>query len=179
MQPHGPSRLRTLTNSCAAAVIATGGLVAAGSIPREATGVTAAPIRVSDTGGLKDALAAARPGDTIRLADGTYRGSFEITASGTSGSRITLTGSPRAVLAAHRGYGLHLNGASYWTVRGITVSGDRAGIKIDSAESVTVDSVSGSVSVSVAARRHAGAMAPPVVRKAQGVSPLREPRGHA
>ncbi|MBL1097132.1 hypothetical protein [Streptomyces coffeae] len=160
MQPHGPSRLRTLAGACAAAVIATGGLVGAGSIPREAAAVTAAAIPVSDAHGLRTALAGARPGDTIRLADGTYRGSFEITASGTSGSRITLTGSSRAVLAARRGYGLYLNGASYWTVKGITVSGGREGIKIDSAESVTVDSVSGSVAVSVGVRPHSRADGP-------------------
>ncbi|WP_431773104.1 hypothetical protein [Streptomyces cucumeris] len=160
MQPHGPSRLRTLTSAGAAAVIATGGLVAAGSIPREASAAPAAPIPVSDTDGLRNALATARPGDTIRLADGTYRGGFEITASGTSGARITLTGSPKAVLTAHDGYGLRLNGASYWTVEGITVSGGRESIKIDSAESVTVDSVSGSVSVSVGDRRHSRADGP-------------------
>ncbi|MEU8823894.1 hypothetical protein [Streptomyces sp. NPDC048636] len=160
MQPHGPSRLRTLTSACAAAVLATGTLVAAGSIPQEEAAVTATPIAVSDADGLRNALATARPGDTIRLSDGTYRGSFEITASGTSGSRITLTGSPRAVLTTRDGYGLRLNGASYWTVEGITVSGGREGIKIDSAESVTVDAVSGSVSVSVGDRRHSRADGP-------------------
>lgn len=137
-----PSRLRTLATASAAALAAAGGLIAAGTTARDAPAVTAALISVSDADGLKDALAAARPGDTIRLADGTYHGSFEINASGTSGSRITLTGSPKAILTASGGYGLHLNGASYWTVKGITVTGDREGIKIDSAESVTVDSVS-------------------------------------
>jgi hypothetical protein len=138
-------RLRRLAPASVAALAAAGGLIAAGATGRDAPAVAAAPISVSDAAGLKDALAGARPGDTIRLADGTYHGSFEITASGTSGSRITLTGSPRAVLTARGGYGLHLNGASYWTVKGITVGGGRGGIKIDSARSVTVDSVSVSV----------------------------------
>ncbi|WP_432251948.1 hypothetical protein [Streptomyces sp. HNM1019] len=145
------TRLRTLLTAIAAGLIATGGLIASGTTGREAPAARAAsvvPISVEDTDGLRKALAGARPGDTIRLADGRYRGGFEITASGTSGSRITLTGSPKAVLTASGGYGLRLNGASYWTVRGITVRGGEEGIRIDGARGVTVDSVSVSV------RRH-------------------------
>lgn len=142
-----PTRLRILVTAIAAALVAAGGLIAAGTTGRDAPATTD-PIPVYDTAGLRKALAGARPGDTIRLADGTYHGSFEITASGTSGSRITLTGSSRAVLTASGGYGLRLNGASYWTVRGITVRGSKKGIRIDGARSVTVDSVSVSV------RRH-------------------------
>ncbi|MGP3943952.1 MULTISPECIES: hypothetical protein [Streptomyces] len=140
-----PTRLRTIVTASAAGLVAAGGLIAAGTTAREAPAATAVPISVSDADGLREALAGARPGDTIRLADGRYRGSFEITASGTAGSRITLTGSPKAVLTASGGYGLRLNGASYWTVRGITVRGGREGIRIDAARSVTVDSVSVSV----------------------------------
>ncbi|WNE95942.1 hypothetical protein PS467_11675 [Streptomyces luomodiensis] len=140
-----PTRLRTLLTAFAAGLIATGGLIAAGTTARQAPAATAAPISVFDADGLREALDAARPGDTIRLADGSYHGSFEITVSGTSDSRITLTGSPKAVLTARDGYGLRLNGASYWTVKGITVRGDREGIRIDGARSVTVDSVSVSV----------------------------------
>ncbi|MEV6129747.1 hypothetical protein AB0M05_23410 [Streptomyces violaceusniger] len=140
-----PTRLRTFVTASAAGLVAAGGLIAAGTTAREAPAATAAPISVNDADGLRKALAGARPGDTIRLADGRYRGSFEITAAGTSGSRITLTGSSKAVLTASGGYGLRLNGASYWTVRGITVRGGREGIRIDSARSVTVDSVSVSV----------------------------------
>ncbi|AGP58695.1 hypothetical protein [Streptomyces rapamycinicus] len=143
-----PTRLRTLLTAVATGLIATGGLMAAGMTGREAPAATAVPISVDDADGLREALAGARPGDTIRLADGRYHGSFEITASGTSGSRITLTGSSKAVLTASGGYGLRLNGASYWTVRGITVNGGKEGIRIDGARGVTVDSVSVSV------RRH-------------------------
>ncbi|MFD8335140.1 hypothetical protein ACFV42_21110 [Streptomyces solisilvae] len=141
-----PTRLRILVTATAAGLIATGGLIAAGTTGRDAPATaTPAPIPVHDADGLRKALAGARPGDTIRLADGEYRGSFEISASGTSGSRITLTGSSRAVLTASGGYGLRLNGASYWTVRGITVRGGKEGIRIDGARNVTVDSVSVSV----------------------------------
>ncbi|MDX3230947.1 hypothetical protein [Streptomyces sp. ME19-01-6] len=140
---HSRTPTRALIAAPAAGILAMGGLVAAGTAAEDGRENSARPIAVSDAAQLKDALAAARPGDTIELADGTYRGGFVITTSGTSGSRITLTGSPRAVLTASDGhaFGLHLDGASYWTVRGITVTGGRQGIMIERAESVTVDSV--------------------------------------
>ncbi|MGW6195733.1 cellulase family glycosylhydrolase [Kribbella sp. NPDC055110] len=96
---------------------------------------------VSNATELKAALTNAKPGDAIKLADGTYTGNFKTTVSGTSSAPITLTGSANAVLKASGGYGLHLNGASYWNVRGITVTGGQKGIMIDSATHVTVDGV--------------------------------------
>lgn len=98
-------------------------------------------IDVSTASELKDALADARPGDTIQLADGTYSGNFKATAAGGASSRITLTGSAKAVLTAGGGYGLHLNGASYWTVKGVTVTGGQKGIMMDAAKGVVIDSV--------------------------------------
>ncbi|MGW7680224.1 cellulase family glycosylhydrolase [Kribbella sp. NPDC054772] len=96
---------------------------------------------VGNSAELKAALASAKPGDTIKLADSTYTGNFKTTVSGTSSAPITLTGSANAVLTASGGYGLHLNGASYWNVRGITVTGGQKGIMIDSAAHVTIDGV--------------------------------------
>ncbi|WP_407286127.1 right-handed parallel beta-helix repeat-containing protein [Streptomyces sp. BP-8] len=98
-------------------------------------------IDVSTAAQLKDALAGAKPGDRIQLADGTYRGNFKTTAAGTSSSRISLTGSPKALLTASGGYGLHLNGASYWTVEGLTVTGGQKGIMMDASDGVVIDSV--------------------------------------
>ncbi|MFD7201727.1 right-handed parallel beta-helix repeat-containing protein [Streptomyces sp. NPDC059893] len=98
-------------------------------------------IEVSTAAQLKSALTAAAPGDTIHLADGTYTGNFKTSIAASSGSRITLTGSAKAVLTAGGGYGLHLNGASYWTVQGITVTGGQKGVMIDSAKGVVVDTV--------------------------------------
>ncbi|MFI1163717.1 right-handed parallel beta-helix repeat-containing protein [Streptomyces sp. NPDC020801] len=133
---------RTLLTSLLTATTAATGLVlastAAPAAPR-ATGATV--IEVSTSSQLKSALAAATPGDTIHLADGTYTGNFKATRAATAGSRITLTGSAGAVLTASGGYGLHLNGASYWTVSGLTVTGGQKGIMIDSAKGVVVDGV--------------------------------------
>ncbi|TGA88317.1 right-handed parallel beta-helix repeat-containing protein [Streptomyces sp. MZ04] len=130
---------RTLLISALAATAATGGLaVAATASPAPAA---AEVIEVSTAAELKSALTDASPGDTIHLADGTYSGNFKTSTAASSGSRITLTGSSKAVLTAGGGYGLHLDGASYWTVRGITVTGGQKGIMIDSAKGVTVDTV--------------------------------------
>ncbi|MFH8987455.1 right-handed parallel beta-helix repeat-containing protein [Streptomyces sp. NPDC017940] len=101
----------------------------------------AAVIEVSTAAQLKAALGSAGPGDTVHLADGTYTGNFKTSVAAEPGSRITQTGSPRAVLKAGGGYGLHLDGASYWTVKGITVTGGQKGIMIDSARGVVVDGV--------------------------------------
>ncbi|MFF7180472.1 right-handed parallel beta-helix repeat-containing protein [Streptomyces sp. NPDC008121] len=111
------------------------------AVPLLAPPATAATIDVSTAAQLKTALGNARPGDTIRLADGTYTGNFKATTPGTSTARITLTGSSRAVLTAGGGYGLHLNGASYWTVTGLTVTGGQKGIMTDAANGVIIDGV--------------------------------------
>ncbi|MFE0652163.1 right-handed parallel beta-helix repeat-containing protein [Streptomyces sp. NPDC059534] len=111
------------------------------AVPLVTTPAAAATVEVSTAAQLKTALAAARPGDTIHLADGTYTGNFKATVPGTATARITLTGSSRAVLTAGGGYGLHLNGASYWTVAGITVTGGQKGIMADSANDVVIDGV--------------------------------------
>ncbi|MEV5677725.1 sheath polysaccharide-degrading enzyme [Streptomyces sp. NPDC052179] len=130
-------RTRTSLTALLAAALATGGLTLVAAGPANA----AAVIDVSTAAQLKSALTAVAPGDTIRLADGTYTGNFKATTPGTSGTRITLTGSAKAVLTAGGGYGLHLNGASYWTVRGITVTGGQKGIMTDTANGVLIDSV--------------------------------------
>ncbi|MEU1536371.1 right-handed parallel beta-helix repeat-containing protein [Streptomyces fagopyri] len=118
------------------ATLVTGGVLA--SAP---TAAAAQTIEVTTAAQLKSALTSAAPGDTIHLADGTYTGNFKTTTAASSGSRITLTGSSKAVLTAGGGYGLHLDGASYWTVRGVTVTGGQKGIMIDSAKGVVVDTV--------------------------------------
>ncbi|MFD8206402.1 right-handed parallel beta-helix repeat-containing protein [Streptomyces sp. NPDC059695] len=111
------------------------------AVPLATAPAAAATVEVSTAGQLKTALTNARPGDTIHLADGTYTGNFKATIPGTASARITLTGSPRAVLTAGGGYGLHLNGASYWTVEGITVTGGQKGIMADAADGVVIDGV--------------------------------------
>ncbi|MET8581678.1 right-handed parallel beta-helix repeat-containing protein [Streptomyces collinus] len=129
-------RTRTLLTSLLAMLALTGGpLLCAGPAAAAQT------VEVGTAAQLRTALAGARPGDTIHLADGMYTGNFKAATPATAAARITLTGSPGAVLRASGGYGLHLNGASYWTVSGLTVTGGQKGIMIDSAAGVVVDGV--------------------------------------
>ncbi|MBD0675505.1 right-handed parallel beta-helix repeat-containing protein [Streptomyces sp. CBMA156] len=112
--------------------------------PAPAAGSAApAVVKVGTAKQLQAALAAAVPGQTIQLADGTYSGNFKATTPGTATARITLTGSANAVLTTPTGggYGLHLNGAGYWTVQGLTVTGAQKGIMADAAEYVLLDGV--------------------------------------
>jgi len=84
---------------------------AASAVLACATAATAAPavpeaasvIHVSTASQLKSALTAAAPGDTIQLADGTYTGNFKVTTAARPDARITLTGSPKAVLRTNTG----------------------------------------------------------------------------
>ncbi|MFI6681139.1 cellulase family glycosylhydrolase [Kribbella sp. NPDC050470] len=52
----------------------------------------AGTIDVDTAAELKSALTSAKPGDTIKLADGTYIGNFKTTVAGTSSAPITLDG---------------------------------------------------------------------------------------
>lgn len=135
-------RIRSLPlalTAATAAVLACATAAPAAPAAPEAASV----IHVSTASQLKSALTAAAPGDTIQLADGTYPGNFKVTTAARPDARITLTGSPRAVLRTNTGggYVLHLNGAAHWTVRGITLTHAQKGIMIDAAPGVVVDSV--------------------------------------
>lgn len=132
-----PMRTRTPLPALLVTALATGTFALASA----GTAGAATVIEVSTAAQLKSALTAAGPGDTIHLADGTYTGNFKALVPGTTSARITLTGSAGAVLTAGGGYGLHLNGASYWTVKGITVTGGQKGIMADGANGVVIDSV--------------------------------------
>lgn len=132
------SRRALLTGSLAA-VLAAGGLIATGAAASGAA--PAATISVTTAAGLKTALSSAAAGDTIALADGTYTGNFTTSRDGTSAKPITLTGSAKAVLKASGGYGLHLDGADYWQVRGLTVTGGQKGIVLDSSNHAVIDGV--------------------------------------
>jgi len=102
-------------------------------------------VHVSTPAQLRKALAAALPGDDIVLADGVYEGRFAVQASrsGTEGKRVTLRGSRAAVLDGgdvNTGYVLHLK-ASYWEVKGISITNGLKGIMADGVTGVLIDSV--------------------------------------
>jgi nitrous oxidase accessory protein NosD len=92
-------------------------------------------VDVADADGLQRALEGARPGQVLRLADGRYEGNFVATAQATPERPILLCGTRNAVLDGGdvaTGYTLHLDGASYWQVLGLTVTGGQKGVMVDS-----------------------------------------------
>ena len=96
---------------------------------------------VTDTSELERALAAARPGDTIRMAAGTYE-PVVISRSGTASAPITLIGPEGAVITGSgKGYTVHLDGASHWQLVGFAVSGGGKGIMTDGSTGLLLDSL--------------------------------------
>lgn len=94
-------------------------------------------ISVSSASALKNALARAQPGDTIRLAPGVYDGHFTAATSGTSTAPVTLCGPRSAVLdggGISSGYTLHLDHASWWRVEGFTIKGGQKGLVADGSD---------------------------------------------
>src|SRR5690606_21340098 len=75
-------------------------------------------------------------GDLIKLADGTYKGKFVATVSGTSSSKIAICGTRKAILdgeSLKTGYTLHLK-ASHNQLVGFSVTRGKNGIVLDSAK---------------------------------------------
>jgi Right handed beta helix region len=90
--------------------------------------------RVSSATELDDAIASARPGQTITLAPGIYSGDFVTTVSGRPSAPITLCGSRDTILqgiSMDRGYVFYLKGASWWRLEGFTVTGGQKGVVAD------------------------------------------------
>ncbi|SOB79364.1 right-handed parallel beta-helix repeat-containing protein [Streptomyces sp. 1331.2] len=141
MKPQSPPVLGAALTALGALLLGAGAVAVAA--PSAARAPASAVVKVSTAKQLQAALAAAAPGQTIQLADGTYSGAFRATVPGTAAARITLTGSAKAVLTTPTGggYGLHLDGASYWTVQGLTVTGAQKGIMADAADYVVLDGV--------------------------------------
>jgi chitodextrinase len=115
-------------------------------------------VDVSTAAQLQAALSNVTAGQTIRLAAGTYRGSFATQRAGSASQRITLTGPANAVLINDgpsgtapscpaptagwdSGYGLWLFNAPYWNLTGFTVAESKKGIVLDNSHHVTIDGV--------------------------------------
>ena len=114
-------------------------------------------VNVSSVAELVAALAAAKAGDVITMAAGTYDSAFFATADGTSAEPITLTGPKGAVLTNTKkgcdpnvpsgrsvtfcSLGFHLNGASFWKLTGFTVKGGNKGIVLDQSSHNVIDGV--------------------------------------
>jgi len=124
------------------------------------TGGGGGTVTVSTAAQLQAALAAATPGQTIKLAAGTYRGSFVVNGrAGTASQRITLSGPANAVIINDgpsgdapscpaptagwdSGYGLWIFNSPYWNLTGFTVQESKKGIVLDNSHHTTIDAVS-------------------------------------
>lgn len=80
-------RISMPLTSLLTAATATGGLLLAAPGPAAA----ASTVEATTAAQPKTALANARPGATIHLADGTYTGNFHATTPATASARITRT----------------------------------------------------------------------------------------
>ena len=101
-------------------------------------------VTVSSGSELRTALARAQPGDVVWLNAGSYRGAFTASRSGTEKRHITLCGTSGAVLdgeTVNHHYTLHLDGADYTDVRGLTVRRGLKGIMTDRWNHGTIDHV--------------------------------------
>jgi hypothetical protein len=118
-------------------------------------------VRVSTSAQLTSALADARPGDLIDVADGVYTskglsatqsiggkryfGTFTLERSGTAAAPIRILGSRQAVIDGMPGgngtatqYGLYLVGTSYVEITGLTVRNVAKGVVLDRSDHVTL-----------------------------------------
>jgi hypothetical protein len=130
------------------ATAATGALGALGASAATPTLVSAVPrtVAVHNGAGLTAALATATPGTTINLANGVYTAAqaFTATKACTVAAPCRLQGGRGAVISGSGvsgHYGLHLNGASNWTLSGFTVATATKGIVFDSSSRNVIHSV--------------------------------------
>ena len=102
-------------------------------------------INVQTAAELKTALANAKAGDEIVMADGLYSGKFVIAAgvNGTAAKPIILRGSRNAVLDAgdiNTGYVLYLQ-SNYWIIKGFTITNGLKGLMVDGSEYSVIDGI--------------------------------------
>ncbi|GAA2275185.1 hypothetical protein GCM10010402_34430 [Actinomadura luteofluorescens] len=130
---------------CGAAIALTTTTGAAASLfltTRSAPGPPACPPQTATAttpSQLTGALTHAKPGDVIQIAPGTYEGDWTATTSGTPDKPIWLCGGPRATLTNSSGYGLHLDGASWWHLYGFSVAQAKKGVVIDAGAHILIE----------------------------------------
>src|SRR5260221_385941 len=101
-----------------------------------ATGTTGAPWQT-----LQHAADTIKPGDPVMIAAGTYKG-FQISTQGTEQAPVAFIGEAGVMIDGHTTAdqdAVHIDGASWVTVQGLTVTGaTRSGISAIQADHITV-----------------------------------------
>ncbi|HEV2345316.1 MAG TPA: carbohydrate binding domain-containing protein [Actinocrinis sp.] len=136
-----PSKTTTATPTPTPSSSASASASASPSPSASSTSSSGTTVDVSTGSQLSQALKSVVPGETIRLAAGTYSGQYNATISGTAGSPITLTGPSTAVItgsSVDSAYGVHLQ-ASYWILRGFSVTTFQKGVVVDGGAHDTID----------------------------------------
>ena len=111
-----------------------------------AVGDAAGEIVVDTVDEIRAALASARPGEVIRVADGEYTFKPRLVAVGVGhGRRADHAARARAQAVlrtknASGDYGLHITG-DYWRIEGITVAHATKGIVLDGSVGTVIDGV--------------------------------------
>jgi hypothetical protein len=113
--------------------------------PSTTAPVARATVVVDTVEEIRAALATARPGAVIEVADGeyTFRPRLVASASGTAELPITVRGSRAAILRtknASGDYGLHVTG-DHWRIEGLTVAHASKGIVLDGSIGTVIDGV--------------------------------------
>lgn len=97
-------------------------------------------VRVTTADALQKALNRAQPGDVIQLSAGSYLGHFTLAHGGIAESPIVVCGSG-AVLdggSMASGYTLHLVGAPFVVIQGITIEHGQKAVMVDTSPDVTL-----------------------------------------
>jgi hypothetical protein len=103
-------------------------------------------IRVHDAKELQTALSSAVPGITIEMYSVNFVGKFKVPAgvNGTQDKPITLIGTGQTVLETGDkkfGYGLALQGNSYWHLKNFTVTNCKKGIVLDRSSNNIIEQI--------------------------------------
>ncbi|MCU1442447.1 MAG: Right handed beta helix region, partial [Cryobacterium sp.] len=126
-------------SSKSATASATTGKTPAGSY--RADQCPTATVTVKNATDLMRAVAAAKPGDVIRMAPGTYHGQLNLKANGTASKPIWLCG-PRDAVVNGGGYAknspINVSASSHFILTGMTVTNGLKGVTVRSSNNVTI-----------------------------------------
>ncbi|PPK91972.1 chondroitinase B-like protein [Kineococcus xinjiangensis] len=117
--------------------------VAPAPAPAPVDGASSRTVRTVEE--IRNAVATAKPGDVITVADGEYtiRPRLVVSANGTAAAPITLRGSRAAVIRSTStggDYGMHVTG-DHWRIEGLTVAHATKGIVLDQSVGTVIDRV--------------------------------------